>query len=225
MKIAKYHQIEIADEFLTYLFSESILETNMLTDNSFLDKLKIHKLLEEEYKSIINTLQFLTKSLVKNSNIDISSENIYLFCLAAFSVCILNEGKFIKKHNISKEDFVGEIRGILLEELRLSGVGHGLVETLSEIFQKIFDMSRVLFKAKNINDSFNEKYLLKSIYLFIEKYKLSINNFLTNFEELFDTIYNLYIKTGKLDNFKNKLSQISQNTNIQKVFKINEFKF
>ena len=120
MKIAKYHQIEIADDFLKYLFSESILETNMLIDNSFLDKLKIHKLLSEEYKSIIGILLMIAEVLVKNSNLNINVDDklIYLFTLAGLSVCILNEGLFIKKNNINKNDYEIEIKS-LLEELLL----------------------------------------------------------------------------------------------------------
>ena len=86
-------------------------------------------------------------------------------------------------------------------------------------------MSSVLFKSKNIADSFNEKYLLKSILLFIRKYNLSLTDFMVRFEELFNSIHGLYIKSGKLDDFKNKLSKISQDVNADKILRINEFNF
>jgi len=221
MRIIKYGDIDRADIFLKLLFSENILEKNEILHNGFMDKLKIHKILVKKYKDILSTLDILTLFLIKNSNLELDEKMISLFTIAALSVCILEEEKFLTEFKFKKEDYEIEIKSIL-EELKMSGIGNGLVKSLSEIFKSIFNMSKILFKSKDIYNSFNEPNLLKSIVLYIKRYKLSINDFLTNFDGLIDTIHNVYIKTGKLDDIKNKLSKISQKPDIDKVFTINE---
>lgn len=220
MKLIKYGDLDKADNFLNFLFSETILEKNELLYNNFMDKLQMHKIFVEKYNSILTSLETLTAILIKYSNISAESKIINLFTIASLSVCILEEGKFLKSNGFNKNTYEIEIKSIL-EELKMSGIGNGLVKSLSEIFKSIFNMSKIVFRSNNIYNSFNEPNLLKSIILYINRYKLNINNFNSNFDGLIDTIHRHYVKTGKLDGIKAKILQKSQTTDT-KVFSINE---
>lgn len=222
MRIIKYCDIENAQDFLKLLFSENLSERNTILHNPFMDKLTIHKAMVDRYNNIISTLDIITSSLVKNSNLNIDDKVINLFSTAALSVCILEEGKFLKELSIRKDKYELEIKSIL-EELKMSGIGNGLVKTLSEIFKSILNMSKILFKSKSIYDALNERNLLKTIILYIKKHKLSITDFNNNFDGLFNTIHNLYIKTGELSKFKDKLYKTAQDLEFKNVFTINEF--
>ena len=224
MKILKYKEIENAEEFLNYLFIDSVLESTDFPENTFFDKLTIHKLLVEEYKTILSRLDLITLELLKNSslNIELTNKVIMLFSIAALSVCILDENKFLLDNGFKKSNYEKEIKSIL-EELKLSGVGNGLVKTLSSIFELVTDMSKKVFKSTSIFDSLSAPNLLKSILMYIEKHKISLTDFDSNFGSLMDTISKLYLKTGKLDDFKNKLSTNTQKSNGNNVLSINEF--
>jgi DNA repair ATPase RecN len=241
MKIIKHVDIEMAKSFLSFLFTESITEsTDNVLHNAFIDNLKMHKILANSYSSIISALNLITETLINNSNLNIKMEApnkspdkfaesqdsynkaVMLFSIAALSVCIMDEGKFLRKNKFNKNEYEIEIKSIL-EELQMSGIGNGLVKTLSKIYESIFNMSKVIFKSKSIYDSFNEPNLLKSIVLYIRRYKLSIYNFSDNFKSLSKTIRNIYLKENDLEEIKNKLSKYIQLPQIGKVLTINEF--
>ena len=222
MRIIKYCDIENAQDFLKLLFSENILEKKTILHNLFVDKLKMHKAMVDKYENILSILDIITSFLVKNSNLKININLINLFSTAALSVCVLEEGKFLRENSFKKEEYELEIKSIL-EELKMGGVGNGLVKTLSEIFKSIFNLSKTIFKSKSIFYAFGEKNLLETIILYIKKHKLSISDFVNNLDNLFNIIQKMYIKTGKLADLKDKFSKISQNSDSEKIFTINEF--
>ena len=224
MKIAKYLDLKIADDFLNMLFVSPVMEKVELLNDTFVDKLKMHKVLIDKYKDIVPLLDLISVSLIKNSKLPIEMDDkaIMLFSIAALSVSSNNEGKFLKENDFKKEEYEVEIKS-LLEELKLSGIGNNLVKNLSGIYDSIISMSKKIFDTKDIFSSLSEPNLLQSINLYIKKYKLSINDFSSDFEKLSDTIENVYVKTGKLDDFKNKLSQKTEKPVGDKVLSINEF--
>ena len=217
MKIAKYLDLKIADDFLNMLFVSPVMEKVELLNDTFVDKLKMHKVLIDKYKDIVPLLDLISVSLIKNSKLPIEMDDkaIMLFSIAALSVSSNNEGKFLKENDFKKEEY--EV------ELKLSGIGNNLVKNLSGIYDSIISMSKKIFDTKDIFSSLSEPNLLQSINLYIKKYKLSINDFSSDFEKLSDTIENVYVKTGKLDDFKNKLSQKTEKPVGDKVLSINEF--
>ena len=223
MKIAKYLDLKIADDFLNMLFISSVMEKVELLNDTFVDKLKMHKVLIEKYKDIVPLLDLISISLITNSKLPIEMDDkaIMLFSIASLSVCIKDDAKFLLDNDFVKGEYELELKSIL-EELKLSGIGNNLVKSLSDIYNSIIDMSKSIFGVKDIFSSLSEQNLLQSINLYIKKYKISINDFSSEFQKLSDTIENVYIKTGKLDNFKNKLIQKSVEPN-KKVFSINEF--
>lgn len=217
MKIIKYHDIEMAHNFLTSVFGDILTESSDIAFNDFfVNKLPLHKKLLQDYKIVFSIMKTITITLLRNSNLNtkIDKKFINLLSSTAFSVCVLEEEIYIKQNKIEKDDIEKEIK-ILLEELKLCGVGNGVVKNLSKIYQSIFNMSHLLFKSKDIFTSFNEYNLTKSLVLYIERHKLSLSNFIDNFTQLKNTIANTY----SVDTLSTKFKKPSNN----KVFTINEF--
>ena len=224
MKILKYKDLEIVEDFLSMLFNSSILEKVELLNDTFIDKLEMHKILIEEYKNIIPLLDLISISLIKNSKLPIETNEkaVMLFSIAALSVCLKDDAKFLIDNDFVKGEYETELKSIL-EELKLNGIGNNLVKNLSGIYHSIINMSKNIFKLKDIFSSLNEPNLLKSVDIYIKKYKLSLNDFSSNFDNLYNIISNTYLKTGKLDEFKNKLIKNNQKPFNTKVLSINEF--
>ena len=157
---------------------------------------------------------------------------ITLIASNLFVVIIERNRKISKETPTEKTNFTEELVKILKtvvedknlrEKLKLSGIGNGLVKTLSSIFELVTDMSKKVFKSASIFDSLNSPNLLKSILMYIETHKISINDFNNNFGLLMDTISKLYLKTGKLDDFKNKLFINTQKSTENNILSVNEF--
>lgn len=146
MKVLNYKQLQLAEELLS-LVSNHILEKTKfsLPKNTFLDKLKIHKILINQNEEKLGLLEKITEELVKNSNLNIGDDEktITLLCVAAFSASELENDKFFVDNKIKKSDFEIEIKSIL-EELKLIGVGNNIVKNLSKCFKSIFKLTNSL---------------------------------------------------------------------------------
>ena len=215
MKMIIYHDIEMAHDFLVSVFGEVLTESSDIAFNDFfINKLPLHRKLLEHYKIVFNIMKTITDKLLENSNLNTKIDEKFINLLSAttFSVCVLEEGIYIKQSKIRKEDIEKEIK-ILLEELKLCGVGNGVVKNLSKIYQSIFHMSHILFKSKDIFASFNEHNLTKSLVIYIRNNKLSLNNFIDSFSNLENTIAKMY-SVDLVGKFKSSNS---------KVFRIDEF--
>jgi len=199
MQVLKFKQVGLAKDLLNYISDDSILETNFsLPENTFLDTLRIHKLLIEQNKDNLSLLDEITELLVKNSmiNIDTNPETypktIMLFCVAAFAVNELDNVKFLTGNQITKDEFELEIKSVLTE-LKLLGVGNNLVKKLSQIFKTITKIDKPL----------------KTILSYVSKNKIS----LTDFDGMSDY----------LDKNLSKLSKKTHDSKLKRVLTINEF--
>jgi len=196
MKVLKYKQVELVKDLISYI-DEVVLETNYsLPKNTFLDKLKIHKILIDQNKDNLVLLDKITEELAKNStlNIELDEKITMLFCVAAFAVNELKNAKFLIDNDIIKSDFEIEIKSVL-EELKLLGIGNNLVKKLSQIF----------FSLSKLNKP------LSTILSYIKKNKISLTEF--------DGISNY------LDKNLSKLSKKTHNIVPDKVLTINEFNY
>jgi hypothetical protein len=209
MRVLKFKQVELAKDLLNYISDNSILETNFsMPENTFLDKLAIHKLLIDQNKDKLSLFNELTKELVKNSSLNIgkylakpitkeSDKTSYeiiimLFCVAAFAVNELDNANFLIDNQIIKSEFELEIKSVLTE-LKLLGVGNNLVKKLSQIFNTIAKLNKPL----------------ETILSYVKTNKIS----LTEFDGMSDY----------LDKNLSKLSKNSQDVKSDKVLTINEF--
>jgi len=146
MKLLNYRQIELASNFISYLL-DTVLEKNKfsLPKNTYLDKLKIHKIFILNNEDKLGILEKITEELVKNSNLNIEANEqiITLLCVAGFSAAQLNNSKFLIDNKFKKEEFEKEIKSIL-EELKLNGVGNNIVKNLSNCFKSILKIAKSL---------------------------------------------------------------------------------
>ena len=160
MKVLNYKQLQLADEFLNLVSNQVLEKTKFaLPKNTFLDKLKIHKILINQNEEKLGLLEKITEELVKNSNLNIGDDQktIILLCVAAFSASELENSKFLIDNKIKKADFETEIKSVL-EELKLLGIGNNIVKNLSNCFKSIFKLTNSL----------------ESVLIFVEKYKVPI---------------------------------------------------
>ena len=222
MEILKFQDIEVVEYFLNSLFSNYLLETNEF-NNSFINNLEIHKKLINEYESVLPELALIGGSLLKNSNlkIDLTNNNLLLFTIAGLSVCVMTDAKFLLDNDIIKSEYEAELKSIL-EELKLNGIGNGLVKNFSNFLGSILSISLKIYQKKDIIDVLKQKNLLQSVNLYVDKYKLSLDNYVKNLEKL-SKLLTVYLKSGKFDELKNKLSKKSGELKSKKVLFINEF--
>lgn len=222
MGILRYQDINEIEEFLDQALMETVMESSEVLADTYLSKLEIHKDILDEYKDIIPNLNKITNDLIKNSGlkIDLNKFNITLFSLASLSNCILTNAKYLIDHEIVKHEYETELRSIL-EELKLNGIGNQLVKNLSEFYNLIIRMSGKLFDKKDIYDSLSPKNLLMAVNDYIKRNKVTFDTFVSKFERLSGLI-SKYVKSGKLDQFRNKLSQKNAEHDSSKVLKLNE---
>ena len=186
MRLLNYRQIELATNFISYLL-DTVLEKNKfsLPKNTYLDKLKIHKILITNNEDKLGILKKITEELVKNSNlnIEVNEQIITLLCVAGFSAAQLNNSKFLIDNKFKKEDFEKEIKSIL-EELKLNGVGNNIVKNLSTCFKSILKLANSL----------------DSVLSFVEKNKVGLSDL---------EVITTYLKDKDIVNNKN-ISQASK---------------
>ena len=133
----------------------------------------------------------------------------------------MTDAKFLLDNDIIKSEYEAELKSIL-EELKLNGIGNGLVKNFSNFLGSILSISLKIYQKKDIIDVLKQKNLLQSVNLYVDKYKLSLDNYVKNLEKL-SKLLTVYLKSGKFDELKNKLSKKSGELKSKKVLFINEF--
>lgn len=179
MRILKYNDIQDANEFLQSLKTDSIIESVFSIEIKFLNNLPIHKRILSEYSEILSKLNILSKSLIKTDE-----ETLKLLVVSALTVCILEED-----NKYSDITFKKEIKSIL-EELKLKGIGNGIVKKLSGVFNHIIKISNKISKHDNIKQSLLHKNIIDSVASYISKHGITLNNFASKFNTLELSIQN-----------------------------------
>lgn len=182
MNLIRYRDIDEAKLFIKYI--SSIREKNnfIILYNEFIDNLSISKGIYETYNNYIGSLYHVIKSLLKNSSLtDYKEKEITLLTLSVFLILLKEEQTIIDSEKISKDELETEIKSIL-EELKLIGIGNGIVKSCSEILKVIFDLVKKVkgFKIEDIINSDINNYLKN----FIEKQSINLENFNSNFDRI-----------------------------------------
>ena len=88
MRIIKYHDIEMAHDFLVSVFGESLTESSEIAFNDFfVSKLPLHKVLLEHYKVVFNIMKTITDKLLENSNLNTKIDDKFInLLLYQFSI-------------------------------------------------------------------------------------------------------------------------------------------
>lgn len=235
MKILKYQEhssVELMmNDIFECLFNDIINESSKVPDNINKILKSLSKDLRFNYGLVftfgvgVRAMFPIIENLIKNSNINVelNSENIVLITLATISITYLEEsgnktgiekvpctkcsGKGCKDcsngfiaSKVSKSD-----TNTILEELKLRGVGNGIIKKLVECFKSIGNIAKILFR--------NSKYIINglmnmlaytaillptmnAISFLIGKYDLTMDTLVGNFLSLGVGITTFIAKNG-----------------------------
>jgi hypothetical protein len=175
MKILKYNDFYKQNEFFEFFLSNLDNYIKESSDYSFVDKilkglsndLKFNIGLVFTFGTGIKAMFPIVENLIKNGNlkIDINQESIVLLSLTILSICYLEETKnnaggsksecqdckskgcnncnntgFVSS-KVTKKDAQN-----LLEELKMRGIGNGIVKKFVKVFKTIGEFIKTIFK-------------------------------------------------------------------------------
>lgn len=218
MQILKFKQyknsIELATDFLDLLGSK-INEDNVVNDilNKVTNDLKLNFTLITSFGTGISFMYPIIDNLIKNSklNIDMSIENIVLLTITSISIFYLESRKGKVNEKLEKE-----VKN-LLEELKLRGIGNGIVKKLTECLKALNNIFIILLKNtyKTI-ESFIDMFsytsilvpILSAITTLVSKNNYNLDTFSNSFISLGIGITTLTAKHGLnwiIQKLKNKI--------------------
>jgi hypothetical protein len=214
--------IDLAQDFLenikiSLLESKSDKEENDIV--KYLEKVKADLSLNFAFASTFGTgVGFalpIVKELIENGNIQVesSSENLILLTITCFSIMYLE----IKKGQLEplQVDLLRKDSKSLLTELKLKGIGGGIVKKVIQVFEVISQIFNYIFKAFGlVVQGFLDIFAYTSILVpfmngvkhIVGKYDLTVDNFVGNFTSLGIGVTSLVAKHG-INYIKSKLKK------------------
>lgn len=214
--------IDLAQDFLenikiSLLESKSDNEENNII--KYLEKVKQDLSLNFAFASTFGTgVGFalpIVKDLIENGNLQIesSSENLILLTITCFTITYLE----IKKGQLEplQVDLLRKDSKSLLTELKLRGIGGGIVKKVIQVFEVISQIFNYIFKAFGlVVQGFLDIFAYTSILVpfmngvkhIVGKYDLTVDNFVGNFTSLGIGVTSLAAKHG-INYIKSKLKK------------------
>lgn len=214
--------IDLAQDFLenikiSLLESKSDNEENNII--KYLEKVKADLSLNFAFASTFGTgVGFalpIVKDLIENGNLQIeaSSENLILLTITCFTITYLE----IKKGQLEplQVDLLRKDSKSLLTELKLRGIGGGIVKKVIQVFEVISQIFNYIFKAFGlVVQGFLDIFAYTSILVpfmngvkhIVGKYDLTVDNFVGNFTSLGIGVTSLAAKHG-INYIKSKLKK------------------
>ena len=147
----------------------------------------------------------IVDSLIRNMNtdsIEIDTSKVVLLTICAFSIIYLEEKKF---KDGEEEDILTKDSKSMLEELRMMGIGNGIVKKVVKIFKSVVGIFSLIGKhldavVKGFVDMFAYTTILipimNGILYIVGKYELTTDSFLENFAALTMGVGTLIAKNG-----------------------------
>ena len=139
---------------------------------------------------------------MKISSIDITPDKVVLLTICAFTIVYLEEKKF---RDGTEEDILTKDSKSMLEELRMMGIGNGIVKKVVKIFKSVVGIFSLIGKhldavVKGFVDMFAYTTILipimNGILYIVGKYELNTDSFLENFAALTMGVGTLIAKNG-----------------------------
>lgn len=195
MKILKYStfnkSIEMADLFLENIDSEYV-EPEKYDDilKKIIHDLRLNGQLALKFGTGLTAMYPLVSKLVENMslNIELKTETVVLMTVACITITYLEETKDMKE----KAELERDSRS-MLEELKLRGVGNGIIKKLVACIKSIENIFKIIYKQRRtiINGVFDMfAYsaiaipLVNAILFMIDKYHMDANSLPSNFLSL-----------------------------------------
>jgi len=242
MKILRFNEItnslELTEDFfnnfghkLDESFSEDKTEIEEIIKKVKTD-LKLHLSLSTTFGTGIALMMPIVQNLIKNwsLNVEANKENLVLLILTSFAIIYLEHRKQAKDVDAVEISNLERDSKTLLTELKLKGIGNGIVKKLIKVFDSIKDLFNIIFKnlgilVQNLLDMFAYTAMLvpfiNSISFIIGKYDLDFDSFIGNFASLGFGITSLIAKHG-IDYIINKVQNVL-GLDYSDVFKFTDF--
>lgn len=242
MKILRFNEItgslELTEDFfnnfeykLDESFSDERGEIEEIVKKVKKD-LKLHLSLSTTFGTGIALMMPVVQNLIKNwtLNIEANRENLVLLILTSFAIIYLEHQKTLKDPDPMTLSNLERDSKTLLTELKLKGIGNGIVKKLIKVFESIVGLFNIIFKnigvvAQNLLDMLAYTSMLvpfiNSISFIIGKYELDFDTFIGNFASLGFGITSLIAKHG-IDYIISKLQNVL-GLDYSDVFKVADF--
>lgn len=208
MGILKFEDYTINSSILSLIKEFENIDINESSNNNHLNDIVNTLNLSKNIIDIYNFVNFevlfnIVKELISNDslNVELSDKNITQSTLSLILISLKND---IEKTNNLKyynsvDDLKKDIRDIL-EELKLEGIGNGIIKKISTILDQIYDFFKLISKDIQINN-------IKTLFDIISNDKLS--------NTILFPIYN-YIKKNNvsMSSLEKTISYMNSNTSV-----------
>ncbi len=216
MKIQRYNEhslyLSMSEYFIESL--QSIITESESTskykdiEKKVIKDLKLNLSIVGTFGAGISVMYPIVEKLVSNMeiNIDITPSKIVLLTLAAFSIIYLEEKK--SKLDSDKEAVLRKDCQSMLEELKMSGIGNGIVKKLIDGFKSIKNIFSLIGKhAGAIVGGFIDMFayaslampILNGVLVIVGKYDLTLDSLPGNFLGLATGVGTIIAKHGISD--------------------------
>ncbi len=222
MKLLRYSDynktLEMGEEFLNILGSNTINESGNNDYEIILKKiisdLKLNGQLVLTFGVGIKAMYPIITKLINNMslNIDLTPETIVLMTIASLTIAYLEEQKESEEKKKIEKDAKS-----MLEELRLKGVGNGIIKKLTLCIKSIGNIFKVLLKnTRHIINGFFDMFgytalmipIINAISYMITKHSMNLETLPSNFLSIGLGVTTIAAKHGLnylVDILKNKL--------------------
>ena len=225
MKIQKFQQYSLQDsmalDFINSfdgLITESDETEYKKVQKRVISDLRLNGNLSLTFGTGIKVFYPVVDKLMTNmkiSSIDITADKVVLLTICAFTIVYLEEKKF---KDGQEEEILTKDSKSMLEELKMMGIGNGIVKKVVKLFKSITNIFTIIGKHLNtVTKGFIDMFaytailipIMNGILYIIGKYDLSVDTFLQNFAALGIGVGTLIAKNGIIsiiDKLKDKIS-------------------
>lgn len=238
MKILKFKDFDNREQFLEII--ENI--SNPMINEHLMDNKLIQKILKKLSSDIKFNIKLvgtfgtgigfmipIVKKLIENSklSIDLNEENIVLLCITIISISYLEETKNKTGEEVNdngeKSIVTRKDAQTMLAELKMRGIGNGIVKKLVNVFISIKNFFKMIFKGTpyvvdGLFDMFAYTAIMtpcmNAMLLFIGKYDMTLDNIAANLLSIGAAGTALIAKQG-VNWLMSKLRDILKSKNIE----------
>lgn len=236
MKIKKFQQYSLQDsmvlDFINSfdgLITESDETEYKKMQKKVLNDLRLNGNLSLTFGTGMQALYPVVSKLMTNmkiSSIEVTADKVILLTICAFTIIYLEEKK--SKDNQEKEILTKDYKS-MLEELKMMGIGNGIVKKIIKVFRSITGVFLLIGKHLNaVTKGFVDMFaytailipIINGILYIVSKYNLSVDTFLENFAALTMGVATLIAKNGIIsiiDKLKDKINQKNKKEIIDEV--------